>query len=222
MRMSKGTPNPAHTLCGVGGLVAAMALVAPGIGMGVAIADAQPSATATAGRVVVAESGRIGPLYGHTLFIGRSTANDVRRAEGRRPTTNTGVMGRAGIAGRQLTYRIGKGRAACTRDYSFSSSSPRLGSFESTCRDTQTATGTRFGMSPFQVMGHQFAVGEYSPPLGHDCAIHAAAVATNYGSNWLVVWMKGTSGAGKLHTPNMVRSIAIYGDNAVIWQAACA
>jgi hypothetical protein len=81
---------------------------------------------------------------------------------------------------------------------------------------------TRFGMSPRQVQGHQFAAGEYSPPLGHDCAIEASGVATEYGSNWLVVWMRGVTGTGKLDTPNMVRSIALYGPNAVLWQAACA
>lgn len=220
--MSRGTLRPAHKLPGRGGLVAATLLVAFGIGIGVSTAHAQPSATAAAGRVVVAESGRIGPIYGHTLFIGRSTVRDVRRAEGRPPTTNTAVMGRTGIVGRIRTYRIGRGKSACRREYSFSSSSPRLGSFESTCRDTRTATGTRFGMSPRQVQGHQFAVGEYSPPLGHDCAIDASGVATEYGGTWLVVWMKGVTGTGKLDTPNMVRSIAIYGPNAVLWQAACA
>ena len=217
--MSRGTLRPAHKLPGRGGLVAATLLVAFGIGIGVSTAHAQPSATAAADRVVVAESGRIGPIYGHTLFIGRSTVRDVRRAEGRPPTTNMGVVGRTGIVGRIRTYRIGKGKSACRREYSFSSSSPRLGSFESTCRDTQTATGTRFGMSPRQVMGHQFALGEYSPPLGHDCSFHATAVATNYGSNWLVVWFRGGKG---IDTPNSVSAIAIYGENAVIWQAACA
>ena len=113
--------------------------------------------------VVVAESGRIGPIYGHTLHIGRSTANDVRKAEGRKPTSSMGIMGRAGLAGKMLTYRIGKGKSACKRVYGFSSGNPRLASFESACRDTRTATGTRFGMSPRQVQGHQFALGEYSP-----------------------------------------------------------
>ncbi|MGD0273515.1 MAG: hypothetical protein ABSB96_07295 [Gaiellaceae bacterium] len=214
--------NLAHKLFGVRGLLAAIGLVAFGIGMGASIAQAQPSVTATAGAVIVAESGRIGPIYGHTLHIGRSTANDVRRAEGRKPTTNMGVMGRAGIAGRVLTYRIGKGKSSCKREYGFSSGNPRLSSFESTCRDTQTATGTRFGMSPRQVQGHQFAFGEYSPALGHDCNVQGSAVATEYGNIWLVVWMKGVIGTGKLDTPNMVQSIAIYGDNAVFFAAACA
>jgi hypothetical protein len=222
MSMSRAALRPAHRLSGVGGLVAAFVLGAFGIGIGVPAAHAQPSSTAAGGRVVLAESGRIGPISGHTLFIGRSTAKDVRRAEGRPPTTNTAVMGRTGIVGRIRTYRIGKGKSACRREYGFSSSSPRLGSFESTCRDTQTATGTRFGMSPRQVQGHQFAVGEYSPPLGHDCAIDASGVATEYGDTWLVVWMRGVTGTGKLDTPNMVRSIALYGANAVLWQAACA
>ena len=204
-------------------IAAAVALVLCGVAVAAAsgLPHAQPNATAAGGGVVVAESGRIGPIYGHTLFIDRSTANDVRRAEGRGPTTNMGVMGRTGVAGRLLTYRIGKGKSACTREYSFSSRSPRLASFESTCRDTQTATGTRFGMSPRQVQGHQYALGDYSPPLGHDCSFNASGVATEYGSNWLVVWLKGVMGKGKLDTPNMVVSIAIYGANAVIWETAC-
>jgi hypothetical protein len=184
-----------------------------------AASAAQPRAHAAASAVVVAASGRIGPIYGHTLFIGRSTANDVRKAEGRKPTTSIGVMGRRGIAGRLLTYRIGKGKSACTREYSSSSDSPRLGSFESTCRDTRTATGTRFGMTPRQVQGHQFALGEPWPPLGHDCSLQAVGVATSYGSTWLVVWMKGFSQA--LDRLDAVKSIAIYGANAVLWASAC-
>ena len=50
---------------------------------------------------------------------------------------------------------------------------------------------------------------------------NASAVATEYGNIWLVVWMKGVTGTGKLDTPNMVNSIAIYGDNAPIFKAAC-
>jgi hypothetical protein len=213
-------PNSAHQLLAVKGLIVASVLFAFGIGMGVSVAQARTSTTASAG-VVVAESGRIGPLYGHTLHIGRSTANDIRRAEGRKPTSSNGLMGRMGLAGRLMTYRIGKGKSACKREYGFAPNNPRLASFESNCRDTRTATGTRFGMSPRQVQGHQFAFGDYSPLLGHDCSFNASAVATEYGGNWLVVWMKGIIGKGKLDTPNMVTSIAIYGANAPIWKAAC-
>jgi hypothetical protein len=212
--------NPAHELFGAKGLVTAVGLVALVVSMGASTADARPSATSAKG-VVVAESGRIGPLYGHTLHIGRSTANDVRKAEGRKPTSSMGLMGRMGPAGKILTYRIGTGKSACKREYGFSTGSPRLGSFESNCRDTRTATGTRFGMSPRQVQGHQFAFGDYSPSMDHDCSFHSSAVATNSGSTWLVVWMKGVVGKGKLDTPNMVKSIAIYGANAPIWKAAC-
>jgi hypothetical protein len=217
MSLSRGTLNLAHKRFGVGGLVAAIVLA----GVGVSIAAAQSNSAASGG-VVVAENGRISHLYGHTLHIGRSTTNDVRRAEGRKPTSNTGLMGRMGIAGRILRYRIGKGKSACRRDYGFGAGSSRLGSFESNCRDTRTATGTRFGMSPSQVQAHQNAFGDYSPPLGHDCTFHASGVATDYGSTWLVVWLNGVTGAGKLHTPNMVSRIAIYGANAPIWAAVCA
>jgi hypothetical protein len=187
--------------------------------MGVSAASARPSATESAGFVVVSESGKIGPIYGHTLHIGRSTASDIQRAEGRKPSTSSGLMGRMGPAGQILTYRIGKGKSACKREYGFSTGSNRLASFESTCSDTRTATGTKFGMSPRQVMGHQYAKYEYSPAMGHDCTFQATGVATESGSNWLVVWLKG----GKtVDTPNAVKSIAIYGGNAPIWAAACA
>jgi hypothetical protein len=194
--------------------VATVGLIATlGIVIGVAVAGASPSS----GSVVVAGPGPIN-LYGHRLGIGASTARDIQRAEGGKPTSTEGLMGRMGPAGQILTYRVGKGKSACKREYGFSTNNPRLGSFESTCRDTRTSTGTKFGMSPRQVMGHQYAKYEYSPPMGHDCTFHATGVATEFGGNWLVVWLKG----GKtVDTPNAVKSIALYGPNAPIWAAAC-
>lgn len=214
MSTSDEARTPARKRVRIGGVVAAAALVTAGLGAGVSAAHPQSPA---ASGVVVAESGRI-DLAGHSLHIGRSTANDVKRAEGGKPTSSSGLMGRMGPAGQLMTYRIGKGKSACRREYSFSAKSPRLGSFESTCRDTRTATGTKFGMSAFDVMGHQFAKAEYSPPLGHDCTFHASGVASESGSNWLVVWFGKKGG---VHTPNMVKSIAIYGADAPIWEAAC-
>ncbi|MGZ4386675.1 MAG: hypothetical protein ACXVZO_07075 [Gaiellaceae bacterium] len=194
-----------------------MALAGVAAGLGASTAQAGASAAASTG-VIVAESGRI-TLHGESLRIGGSTANDVRRAEGGKPTSSMGLMGRMGPAGQLMTYRTGKGKSACIHEYGFSTKSPHLGSFESTCRDTRTATGTKFGMSGLQVMGHQFAKAEYSPPMGHDCTFHKTGVATESGSTWLVVWLRG----GKsVKTPNLVSSIAIYGANAPIWDAACA
>jgi hypothetical protein len=216
--MSRGTLHQTHKLYRRGGMVATLGLVALGIGIGVSVAEAQPRAAALSGRVTVAESGRIGPIDGHTLHIGRSTAKDVRRAEGRKPNATNGLMGRMGLAGKLMTYRIGKGKSACKREYGFGSGDSHLASFESNCSNTRTATGTRFGMSPRQVMGHQFAKSEYSPLMDHDCSFHQTGVATDYGNIWLVVWLKGKKG---LDSSNAVKSIAIFGSNAPVWKAAC-
>jgi hypothetical protein len=75
-------------------------------------------------------------------------------------------------------------------------------------------------MTPREIIGHQFAYGEYSPPLGHDCTFHG--VAKENGSTRIVVWTKGVVGKGKMDTPDMVKAIAIYDPNAPIWKAACA
>ncbi|MGZ4411714.1 MAG: hypothetical protein ACXVY8_06225, partial [Gaiellaceae bacterium] len=94
MSASDGVRRSVCKRLGLGGSVAAMALVGVAAGLGASTAQAGASAAASTG-VIVAESGRI-TLHGESLRIGGSTANDVRRAEGGKPTSSMGLMGRMG------------------------------------------------------------------------------------------------------------------------------
>ena len=164
---------------------------------------------------------RIGPVRGDYLDLARSTVAEVRRAEGRKPNADLPVMGRGGVVGRMLTYRIRESRRrTCRRTYAFPRRRARLQDFSSTCMATRTPRGTRVGTSAREAEAREKVPAAASPSLGHDCAFADVGVAVRgSGSIWLVLWMDSQDPrAGKTAK---VRSIDLLGPDAVTWSAAC-
>jgi hypothetical protein len=206
------------------GIVVALALVVaivPGASKG-SVSSQANAKRASFTDVVVSPSGRIGPINGRHLMVGRSTEADVIKAEKRKPNTRSKVMGRAGVVGRNLEYqmRIAGSKTTCTREYDFPRSAGRLNDFESNCRYLRTSRGIRVGMSAATAEGLAGQTAVYSPDLGHGCMIEGHAIVEQQGSNWLVAWMRKVSDFSVARY-GPVGGIAFYSASSTFWGSTC-
>jgi hypothetical protein len=168
--------------------------------------------------VVVSPSGRIGPINGRYLVMGRSTEANVKKAEKRKPDWRGKDMGRGGPVAWHLTYRlrIAGSKTTCTREYDFPFSTHRLSDFESACRYLKTARGIRVGMSAAKAEGLAGQKAEYSPGFGRACMIEGYAITEQRGSNWLAVWMKQYGDFSTVHYGPAI-FIHLYGAHSIWW-----
>ncbi len=168
--------------------------------------------------VVVSPSGRIGPINGHYLVMGRANEAAVVKAEKRKPDSRLKDMGRSGPVAWSLTYRlrIGGSKKTCTRVYDFPFSTRRLSDFESNCRYLKTARGIRVGMSAVRAEGLAGQTTEYEPHFGRACNIEGYAITEQQGHNWLAVWMKPLGSLSEVpYGP--AQTIHLYGAHSVWW-----
>ena len=180
--------------------------------------------------VVIAASGRIGPVEGHTFRIGRTVEKQVLRIEGRPDGGRaTKVVGGNGtIVGRDLTYTLRTGkRSTCYRAYEFTSKRGKtLQDFRSNCTHLKTAHGTRVGMTAIRAIANEGRKPENPPPpFGQtdNCALMEAwGISVPNGSRHLVVWL-ATKPYFDFDPPDYrdVTDIAVYGPKSVALAATC-
>ena len=178
---------------------------------------ALPHGDVVVGSATAPEAGHIS-VRGHDLEIGASTVAGVRRAEGRKPTSDLPLMGRTGVVGRMLTYEFTVGKGVCTHEYGFPPGGKQLSQFVSDCPPTRTFNRARVGMNVMKAealtgVGFRFdgVLGNYTCMLDNPAMVQA-------GPGALIVAWSNVADASQGGSAR-ITSIGAYGDQAPLWQA---